>query len=238
MAALGDIEPVDAAIHADTGYEAEWTYRFAEKWAPWLEERGVKVITANNDNSQISISRGGGKIYIPAYTNGAYGNKTESQGQLRRQCTIRWKIQPIRRWLQTNRNEERVTQLIGISTDEWQRMKDSDVKYITNAWPLIEKRMSRKDCEKYLNDHSIEIPHKSACYFCPYHNTAGWIEIMHSIDAKKAIEIDKIIRNARKGFTVYVHPARKPLEDIDFRTLQEKGQMELWDAECSGICGV
>ena len=32
MVALGELEPVDYAIHADTTHESILTYRFAEKW--------------------------------------------------------------------------------------------------------------------------------------------------------------------------------------------------------------
>jgi len=44
MVALGDLEPVDAAIHADTTHEKTATYEFAKRWTPWLEEHGTKVL--------------------------------------------------------------------------------------------------------------------------------------------------------------------------------------------------
>ena len=47
MSALGKLPPVDAAIHADTTYERAETYEFAARWTPWLEERGVPVVTVN-----------------------------------------------------------------------------------------------------------------------------------------------------------------------------------------------
>jgi hypothetical protein len=57
-------------------------------------------------------------------------------------------------------------------------------------------------------------------------------------DRKEAIEIDRAIRILRPPYDLYIHPARKPLENVDLRTEQEKGQMGLWDEECTGICGV
>jgi len=145
----------------------------------------------------------------------------------------------MRRWLQTNRNNERIEQWLGISMDEFQRMKDSDVKYITSRWPLIEKKMTRNDCTKWLKEHGLDVPSKSACTFCPYHNTAGWRRIKSvEDDWNEAVRVDNRIRKIRPPFDLFVHPSRKPLEKIDFRTLEEKGQISLWDAECSGICGV
>jgi hypothetical protein len=150
---------------------------------------------------------------------------------------------PIRRWLQANRNGEPVEQWIGISLDEFRRMKDSDVKYITHRWPLIERRMTRKDCVEWLKAHDLEVPPKSSCVFCPYHNMAGWRDLKASGngDWQKAVEVDEAIRKVRPPYDLFVHPSRKPLSEIDLRTPQEKGQLELWanwDEECSGVCGV
>lgn len=158
---------------------------------------------------------------------------------LRRQCTHRWKVQPLRRWLQANRNGAQVEQWLGISLDEFQRMKDSDVKYCVNRWPLIERRMTRLDCVTWLDRHGIEIPPKSACTFCPFHSTTEWRRIRQTPeDWQEAIAVDEAIRKVRPPYDLYVHPARIPLVDVDLRSEQEKGQLSLWDAECSGVCGV
>ena len=50
MVALGELPPVDIAVHADTGHEAQGTYEHVRLWTPWLEERGVKVATVHPDN--------------------------------------------------------------------------------------------------------------------------------------------------------------------------------------------
>lgn len=235
MSALGDLPKVDAAVHADTTHESLLTYQFAERWTPWLEERGVKVVTVRNDKNEIVTNRVGGEIFIPAFTN----TPSSNGGRLRRQCTQRWKIAPLRRWLQVNRNGERVEQWIGISTDEFQRMRDSEVKYITNLYPLIDAGISRSGCEKYLTEKGIEVPPKSACTFCPFHNTAEWRRIRNTPeDWNNAVALDDRIRKVRPPYDLFVHPSRKPLSQVDLRTEEQKGQMSLWDQECFGVCGV
>lgn len=235
MAALGDFEKPDYAIHADTTHESILTYQFAAQWGGWLNERGVNVVTVKTEDAQIITTRRGGGIYIPAYTD----LQNKSGGMLRRQCTQRWKIAVMRRWLQAHRDGEPIEQWIGISTDEALRMKPSDVKYITNRWPLIELGMSRKDCTKYLVDNGLPVPPKSACTFCPYHNTAEWRRTKQTPeDWAEAVEIDRKIRKVRPPYDLFVHPSRKPLEEVDLRTEEERGQMRLWDEECTGICGV
>ena len=57
-------------------------------------------------------------------------------------------------------------------------------------------------------------------------------------DWKKAVEVDRAIRKARPPYDLFLHPARIPLEDIDLRNLEDKGQLRLWDDECEGICGI
>ena len=234
MVALGELPPVDFAIHADTTHEASWTYAFAEKHTPWLEAHGVKVVTVKPDQRRLKAFAEYKGVFIPAYT------LTENRnGQLRRQCTGDWKIAPMRRHFQKVRNGKPLEMWLGITTDEIQRAKTSDVQYIQNRWPLIEKDMSRFDCMAWLNDHGLEIPKRSSCTFCPYHDTATWKIIMASEpDRREAIEHDSAIRKVRPPFDLFIHPARVPIDEIDLRSAEEQGQMSLWDNECDGICGV
>lgn len=229
MVALGELEPIDFAIHADTTHESQLTYEFADRWRGWLEERGVKVITVKPTHSD-PTNNGYGWPDMPLYTG--------QMGQLKRQCTSQWKIAPMRRFIHKTCSGK-VEQWIGISLDEFQRMKDSGVKYITNRWPLIEKRMSRLDCENWLENHNLEIPPKSACTFCPFHSTKEWHRIkLNKKDWEEAISVDNAVRKIRPPYDLFLHPSRKPLEQVDFRTAEEKGQLSLWDAECSGMCGI
>lgn len=235
MVALGELEPIDFAIHADTTHESRLTYEFADRWQGWLEERGVKVVTVKNVKSELGNRN---IVDIPAFT------QTEtSQGQIRRQCTQDWKIAHMRRYIQLVRNGQLVEQWLGISLDEFQRMRQSDVRYITNVYPLIEKRVTRQDCVKWLESHGLEVPPKSACTFCPYHSMSEWRRIKNTPeDWKKAIDVDNAIRKARPPYELFVHPARKPLAETDMRTMEEKGQMSLWENleenECTGTCFV
>jgi hypothetical protein len=235
MDALGKLPPIDAAIWADTNHESKLTYEFIQRWSGWLREHGVNFVPVRNEKNEIITNRPGGKIFIPAFTN----TPSSNGGQLRRQCTQQWKIAPMRRWLQLNRNGGRVEQWIGISLDEFQRMRTSDVKYITNIYPLIEKKMTRSDCANWLIDNGLEVPPKSACTFCPYHNTAEWRRIKQTPeDYVEAVKTDNSIRKVRPPYDLFVHPSRKPLELVDLRTENEKGQLNLWDEECTGICGI
>ena len=242
MSALGELEPVDFAIHGNTTHESQLTYAFARRWEPKLNQLGVKVVTVKPDRAD-PLDNGYGHQDAPFFTKDTTNNE---KGQGKRQCTTQWKIIPMRRYLSAELKRRNLTktpgvieQWIGISLDEYQRMHDSDVKYITHRWPLIEKHMTRKDCEMWLLAHNLEVPSRSACTFCPFHNTSEWRRIKRNkADWREAVTVDTAIRKARPPYDLFVHPSRKPLIEVDFRTEQEKGQLSLWDNECAGICGV
>jgi hypothetical protein len=129
---------------------------------------------------------------------------------------------------------------MGISLDEYKRMKESDVQYITNRYPLIERRMTRDDCKSWLIDHGLEVPNKSACVFCPFQTISEWRELKQSGngDWTTVIQTDDKIRGELPPVSLYIHQDRLPINQVDMRTQREKGQLSLWDEECSGLCGV
>jgi len=235
MSALGVLPRVDAAIHADTTHERAETYAFARKWTPWLEERGVKVVTVWDPDETYTLQGG---VFLPAHTTTDSGLPT---GMLQRQCTHRWKIRPIRQWLQANRDGQSVEQWLGITLDEVQRMKPNDVQYIDNVYPFIEmlaRPWTRGMVMRWLKDNDLEIPVKSACVFCPFHDRATWREIKLSDndDWKWAVDVDGAIRRKRPGHIAYLSRERKPLSEIDFRNEEDHGQLSLWGEECEGMC--
>jgi len=238
MVALGELEPIEAALHADTFHESELTYEYARRLTPWLDAHGVRVVTLPNPTGGFwEVTKRIGQTHIPAFTKNIQGQR----GQLNRACTHRWKIVPSRRWMQANRNNRQVELWLGISTDEAARMKPSGVKYIMNRWPLIEKNMSRNDCVSWLEAHNLEVPPRSACVFCPFHAQVEWRHIQETpADWEEALKVDEHLRKLRPPYDLFLHPARLPLNKIDLRTTEERNakQFRLWDEECSGICGV
>ena len=235
MAALGEIPPVDYAVHADTTHEMAGTYEHAARWTPWLEEHGVKVVTVQEGRSEVVREDHHGSVMIPAFTDNG-----DSAGQVRRQCTGDWKIMPIRRFLRSvlprRPGPGAVTLVLGISLDEWHRMRTSDVKYIDHDYPLVDLRISRASCVAWLEAHGLEVPPKSGCSFCPYTTLARWRERKGhgGSDWENAVLVDLAIRNKRPGYTLYLHPSRKPLPEA-VQSLADTGQMEMdIEAACDG----
>jgi hypothetical protein len=219
---------LDYAIHADTTWEREITYQFAEEQTPWLEAHGVKVVTVSSKRAHTIVHHSqkstGRYILIPAYTANMQGN----DGQIKRQCTGSWKIEPqekhinaLLRELKIKKAPGLVEKWLGISQDEWQRAKHSNKAHVTHRYPLLEMKMTRADCLAWLSAHSLPIPGKSACVFCPLHNKRTWQDMKRAggSDWQRAVEYDSAIRDARndtnatKPIRLYVNAALKPLEE-------------------------
>ena len=127
--------------------------------------------------------------------------------------------------------------LVGISTDESSRMKPSRVQYIVNRYPLIDKGLSRRDCKAWLAAHGWDAP-RSACIGCPFRTDTQWRGLTPE-EFSDAVEVDAAIRD-QPGFRgrLFAHRSLKPLSEVDFSTAEERGQINMFNNECEGMCGV
>lgn len=237
MAAEGLISPMPAfAVFADTGDEPKEVYEWLEKLRGMLP---YKVKIAHQDPLIGKLSENifqWGHSQIPAY----FRNDDGSIGIGKRQCTKHWKIVPVMRKIREVTNTQRkrlpdgfVSLWQGISVDEVTRAKDSREPWIKHRFPFLEQRMSRNDCHVWLSKRDLHVP-KSACFFCPYRSDAQW-RISKTIPDEwtQIVAIDKAL-NARNEF---LHPSAQPIETVDF-DIPNKRQLNLFENECEGMCGV
>lgn len=254
MAAHGEITPMpDAAIFADTQAEPESVYR----WLDWLEAQlpfPVHRVTAGSlrERSLTMRTTKDGRKYsstvIPFFTL----NRDGTMGKIRlRSCTADYKIKPIlkmaRRLGGIKRGQKTigVRQWIGISLDEAHRMKPSQELWVENCWPLIDLRMRRSDCLRWMEAHGYPPPPRSACVFCPFHNDHEWRRLKTEEPAAfaQAVEFERQLQSAKARSDnmesrPFLHRSTKNLDLIDFSSAEDRGQADLWGNECEGMCGV
>ena len=224
MAAHGEIAPMpDAAIFADTGAEPKAVYEHLD----WLRSGNVlpfpvEVVQFSDLADDIRKTAAGvkpvagrrnGYLAPPFFTVNADG----SHGMLRRECTSNYKIKPIQRRIKEllGRPSDKpirssvplACSWLGISADEWIRVKPSDVRWLAKRHPLIdratkdgpeprERWMSRQDCIDWLISHGYAVPPRSACTFCPYRSAAEWEALRATPeDWNEAVTIDRLIRD-------------------------------------------
>jgi len=238
MMVQGDLAKADFAIFADTQDEPQHTYSYLEYLTQRLARVGVPVFKVTAGSIVDSITTSVGRFAsIPAYVRKPDG----TIGQLRRQCTKEYKIQPIenhaRKVLQTKslayttkRDQIRVksgvhvTQLLGISRDEIHRAREDKRRWIDPQYPLLDYRMSRWDCVQYLRANGLPVPKRSSCRVCPYKTTAQWVKMAEQTpdDWAHVVAIDHQMRHGNSRYSdpdcvsgpVYLHWQCFPLPEL------------------------
>ena len=257
MMVAGELPWVDAIIFADTGDDSKLTLRHLD----YLEAR-VRQYT----NGQVAVHRvgRGGRlsdrirnraagrgvinndrfVSAPFYTGGGPGKRG---GQGKRQCTREFKIEPIekkQRELLGYKPRQvipagSIEVWIGFSTDEVFRAGAAFSRWAVHRFPLLELRMSRVDCERWLEARGLPVPPKSACVFCPYRSNAEW-RWLRDNDPQgwaDAVELDRLIRNTpAMREQEFLHRDRVPLDQVDLSTAEERGQGML--NVCEAGCGL
>lgn len=240
MAAHGEITPMpDCAIFADTQAEPQSVY----KWLAWLDrELPFNTISVSRgsleaDSVKIYRSKKTGRRYlqqdIPAFALNA--------GMMWRQCTSRWKIEPIHKYVKQFKNEG-VTMWLGISKDEAHRQKPSRKQWITHYYPLIEMGITRNDCLDWMDKKGFPTPPRSACVFCPYKSDKEWMLLRdrEPEEFQRAVVYEQNLQNAVKNqdslkHNLFLHTSRVPLDQVQFR---HESQPNMFGNECEGMCGV
>lgn len=243
MAAKGEITPTPkCAIFADTQNESQATYTYLD----WLEKQlpfPVVRVTRGNLWEHVTtryINRNGKENCrtVPAFVLTEDG----SQGLMRTNCSTEFKKQEVHKEITAQmriHKAERAVQWIGISVDEITRMKDSTRSTVDNRYPLIELRMTRGDCLSWLDRNELPIPPRSACIFCPLRDNKQW-RALSADEFKLACQFEEEYQQAH-GYldgTPFLHRKMIPLSRVDFSTEEERGQLNMFNNECEGMCGV
>lgn len=248
MAAHGELEMPDGAIFADVQNEPPSVYA----WLDWLEQQlpyPVYRITKGNLAERallIRTSRHGNQYQKHAPPAFMLDPGTGKVGIMMRQCTVDFKIDPIRKKLRELGGKQLgVEQWIGISQDESHRMKPSRDAWVTNRWPLIEKNFTRQQCLQWMQEKGYPLPPRSSCVFCPYHSPTEWLRLKtdepNSFAEAVAFERNfQVTMSQVKGFrgTPFLHRSCVPLDQIDFEKLEKKPKNNQFGNECEGVCGI
>lgn len=239
MSLAGELPRLDAAVFADTREEPAAVYRHLWWLAARCADAGLPLYVVSDPRSSgltqdladvIEGRRRPGIAQPPVHVRGEAGRM-----QIRRQCTTHLKVTPIRRQVRalaglTGRRSPSgpvVEQVIGISLDEAHRMRDTGEAWLVNAYPLVDRRMTRHDC-----------PLRSNTDWRTLRDTdpAGW---------ERAIAYDQLVRHAGPAFggrgltgEAFIHYSGQPLDHVDLSTPEARGQLSLFGNECQGMCGV
>lgn len=232
LACDGEIPTFDYALFADTGWEPAAVYRQLDRISAIADKAGIPVLTVSAGNIRHdALATDRRFVTMPLHVRNPNGSK----GMARRQCTGEYKIKPLKaaaRRLLGYPHPTRVPagiyaeQAIGISLDELHRAKDSDVCYLRNVFPLLDLRMTRDDCQKFLADKGFGDTVKSACIGCPFSGNSRlrWLRDTEPEAWDDLVKFDKAIRNGSPRAIAegkplhgqfFVHRSLRPLDQVD-----------------------
>ena len=151
---LGRLRYDDAyAVFADVGAEKKETYEYL-KFLKKVSPLSIHIVKSNEK---------AGSLYD-------YCKKNDILPQrFMRWCTDRWKRKPLEKFRKSiiKKGDENYKIVIGIAYDESHRarrwMNDKNALF-----PLINLRMTRKDCIDVIKEVGWKVPCKSGCWFCPF----------------------------------------------------------------------
>jgi len=239
---------------ADPGMEDSRTYDYVAEMAERFDSAGIENIVAKTDlydEFLTAIKEGHSRFdNMPFWTR---NRKTGKRGKLMQGCTQAYKIKPIRRIVRKVLERdfgvsvkgrpapESVRTWIGFSADEVSRIKESDVKYSYMAYPLVAKKMTKKDVYAYYSEIGRPLPPRSVCVAC-FANDLNHFKDMYENrkeDWRKAVAIDDACRD-QTCFGVkdecYVSSTLTPLRDLPKLGFVVENT-PLFDISCqSGYC--
>ena len=149
--------PIDEVVFADTGGEVPETYEYLEIAKEYFAEHGIPFTT---------VSKRGDSLYDTSWRRQVFPSA------IWRWSTRDFKVNPIhRRYREIGGH---INQYLAIAWDEISRMKDSRVDYVTNLYPLIDRRITREGCIEIIEEAGLPIPPRSSCFFCPFNSADRW----------------------------------------------------------------
>ena len=244
---LPGIPTPDAAIFADTGAEPPWVYRTIASLADILSYPVLTTAASNlEQDTLLAIARQpsgrrpaqtADSIFLDIPTYIGHGRPAKPTT---RRCTQDYKIAPIRRTIRQRFGwPVTVTQYLGISADEAVRIKPSRVRYITNYHPLADLRWTRANCRAYLREHwpNIDVG-RSACWFCPYHSDAEWLNIADNAPElfQHALDLEEKLQALTPP--QHLHQNRSIHDVVAQARMQGALPIRIPGDECSGHCFV
>jgi hypothetical protein len=163
---------IDEIVHVDLmGAESPATREYVALFGDWLRrEHGRDITIIERDLYGDMLARPG---FTPVPWRIADGS-----AMLSRQCTRQYKVAPLQRYLYGRYPGERIGLMLGISVDEYHRMRDSSAARIEHVYPLVDRRLTRWQCRDIIERAGLAVPSKSSCWFCPYRTPGSQLVLL------------------------------------------------------------
>ncbi|MFV0447637.1 MAG: hypothetical protein ACK5MF_04085 [Vibrio sp.] len=232
----GILPKPDLIIMADTEREMPNVFEYQKKHIqPLCDDMGVKYhIAKKSDWTHWDLYDKKG-ITFPGFFTEWNGRK--DNGDCNKQpgfCSGKWKTEVTRKFLNNHYPEQvknGVDSWIGFTVDELRRVRTPIGKW-QNRYPLIDLRMTRHDCIRYVEKYGLPTPPRSSCWMCPNRKNHEWLDmkINQPETFQTACAFEREIQ--RENPHLWLHQKGIPLSEVDFT-----GHDQQQDLFCSnGAC--
>jgi len=171
---------IDEIIYSEVGNEMPETYMFLKEFKIWCKKKGLLF-------TKVKSKLGTIRDY--------YGSKKIIPYRMFRQCTHKFKIIPINKYIRDKYGlKTPINMMMGIAADEKKRMdKIKGRKQFTFKFPLVDWDINRQGCIKIIKKEGLSVPVKSGCYFCPFQPKGAWKDLYnkHKELYEDSIEFEK-----------------------------------------------
>ncbi|MBL4817962.1 MAG: phosphoadenosine phosphosulfate reductase family protein [Deltaproteobacteria bacterium] len=179
--------PIDQVVFADTGGELPETYNTVEYMKKFLEKKDIPFKTVRNFGLVTLFNKCITRKVFP--------------DMFKRWCTRDFKVGPIHKFYKTIYKGFKINEYIGIDVAETRRCRTAKEDYITKHYPLVDWKMDRLDCERYIFEKGFPYVIKSGCYFCPFNSLLRWdyIKKKHPKLYRMCKKLEKQSKHYAKG---------------------------------------
>ena len=217
------MDAYDEVIFADTQGEKPETYAYLEKFIlPYVKERGIRFTVLESEVE--------GTKSLEEYC--LKFKMTPSRQN--RWCTEKFKIRRIASYVKESGHKP-ATAVMGISWEEMQRMHTSHSRAYDFEYPLVDKRLTRKDCRMVILNHGWPIPAKSGCWYCPFARRLDWKKLY--TEHPELYERARLMEERQQHYPNYLLAGDITLKDLSQRFGEGSLSLDLFTEPCdSGHC--
>jgi len=228
----------DLVLFADVGAETPETYENVDRVSAWLVSQGLPPVTVVSRATAIKTR----SPYVTILENCIANETLPSEAFGFGSCSIKWKHEPMDRFLFGTKRKggedgwlarngfagQKPTKLIGYDATEtckgkrgsWAKVKEDAVAFM--RYPLVEWSWTREICQAEIAAAGLEVPPKSACFFCPNAKPAELeaLEENHPVLFLQALAVEENARTGRHGL--------RKVEGLWRRTRKADGRPGSW----------
>jgi hypothetical protein len=183
----------DLITFADTGGEKPETYAYLDRMNAWCEQAGFPTITPVRLSKPVAgdLTLEAERLRLEQLPSKVVGNS---------QCSLRWKLEPqekfIRAWapaIACYAAGEKPIRAIGYDAGEPHRVSIHEDRWCRYVHPLIEHGLDRDGCEALIRLSGLQVPMKSACFYCPSSRKSEvlWLSEAHPDLFARAVAMER-----------------------------------------------